>query len=113
MNIPISVDGQHIASETFSIVDQSKNFVSFVFLLSDDWEGLDVIAQFRQGGNHYNVTLDGDQSAMLPSEISCGVCALTLYGTKDEVIGTTDTLNFTIDKCGFVKDSDMGDDTEP
>ena len=112
MNIPISVDGQHIASETFSIVDQSKNFVSFVFLLSDDWEGLDVIAQFRQGGNHYNVELDDDKTVTLPAEITCGICNLTLYGTGEEVVGTTDTLSFMIEKCDFVTD-DQEDAAEP
>ena len=112
MNIPISVEGQHIASETFSIVDQSKNFVSFVFLLSDDWEGLDVIAQFRQGGNHYNVELDDDKMVTLPAEITCGICNLTLYGTGEEVVGTTDTLSFMIEKCDFVTD-DQEDAAEP
>ena len=112
MNIPISVDGQHIASETFSIVGQSKNFVSFVFLLSDDWEGLDVIAQFRQGGNHYNVELDDDKTVTLPAEITCGICNLTLYGTGEEVVGTTDTLSFMIEKCDFVTD-DQEDAAEP
>lgn len=112
MNITVTIEGQHLTSDTIYIVDQSRNFVKFTFLLPDDWYGMNVIAQFRQGGNHYNVELDEDKTVTLPAEITCGICNLTLYGTGEEVVGTTDTLSFMIEKCDFVTD-DQEEAAEP
>lgn len=98
MNINISVVGQKLRLPTNLkiIVDGTHEFIRFVFNLDEDWNGLTTYAQFTQDGNSYNVYLDDDSSVFLPHEITEGICSLTLSGTGNGVIATTDYVEFIV-----------------
>ena len=107
MDILVSVVNQklRVATNLKSLVAGTQKFVRFVFDLTDDWNDLLVFAQFRQNGVPYNQYLDGNKSVYLPSEIGAGTCTLMLYGTNDEVIGTTNYLTLSIDENIMISDA--------
>lgn len=98
VNINISVVGQKLRLPTNLkiIVDGTHEFIRFVFNLDEDWNGLTTYAQFTQDGKSYNVYLDDNSSVFLPHEITEGVCSLTLSGTGNGVIATTDYVEFIV-----------------
>ena len=110
MAITINVIGQKmiIAEHNKILAPGSQEFVKFEFNLSDDWDGLTVFAQFRQGTNAYNQYLDNDKCAYLPTEIGVGNCMLMLYGTSStgtNVIGTTRCVVFKVEDNRFISDA--------
>lgn len=113
MSIFVSVLGQKIyaSSALDSIADGSLEFVKFTFNLSDDWDGLTVLAQFTQGGKSHNRYLDSTNSVCLPSEIGVGTCTLMLYGRTDSnsIIGTTNRLSFRVNSSGYISDATTSD----
>lgn len=98
MSIFVNVVGQkmHVSSVLDCVVEGSQNFVKFIFNLSEEWDGLEVFAQFAQNGKAYNMYLDDDNSAYLPPEIVAGTCTLMLYGSSNITVGTTNYLTFKI-----------------
>jgi len=103
MEIVLTINGQRIESNSdFIIVDKTKNFIKFVFNFSEEWDDFNITAQFRQGEHVCNVDLDENRCAILPEEISYGICHLVIYGTKDEIAGVTDEYEFRIEQCKFV-----------
>lgn len=107
MSILVNVVNQkmYVSSSVDSLVAGSQKFVKFKFNLSDEWNGLMVFAQFRQGEGAYNVYLDEDNCAHLPPEIGVGTCTLMLYGSHDETIGTTNYLTLKIGENHLVSDA--------
>ena len=103
----INVVGQamYATSANDHLVEGSQEFVKFCFQLSDDWNGLTVFAQFRQGEEAYNKYLDSENTANLPAEIKEGTCTLMLYGSNDTVIGTSNYLTFRVDKNMLVSNT--------
>lgn len=109
MNIIINVAGQkmNVATVPSTIVEGSNNFVRFDFRLSSDWDGLQTLAQFTQDDTSYNLFLDSvTKSVYLPPEIHEGKFILMLYGTGgNNTIGTTNFLEFSVDKNRFISDA--------
>lgn len=107
MDILVTVKRQKliITSNLRPIVSGSQKFVHFLFDLDDSWENLTVFAQFTQNGTAYNQYLDEDNCCYLPSEIVEGKCTLMIYGTGDEVIGTSNYITLTIDANALVADA--------
>lgn len=111
MSINISVVNQkmYVSSCLECIVAGSQNFVEFKFNLSSNWDGLVTFAQFKQNGRVYNKYLNEDNSVYLPSGIKEGVCTLTLYGSEDMTIGTTNFLTLKIGENIVEPDADEND----
>lgn len=95
-----------VSSSQQELVSGSQNFVKFKFNLSDDWNGLRVFAQFKQNEVAYNQYLDSDNCAYLPAEIKAGNCTLTLYGSMDRTIGTSNCLIFDIKESTLVENGE-------
>lgn len=99
MEILINVSNQKlkIVNNLNNIISGTQKFVKLIFELGSDWDGLLTFAQFMQNGVSYNQYLDEENSVYLPTEIQPGTCTVMLYGSNEEVIGTTNYLTFTID----------------
>lgn len=111
MEILINVSNQklRVTNTRNNIISGTQKFVKFTFDLGEDWDGLLTFAQFRQNGEAYNVYLDEENSVFLPPEIQPGTCTVMLYGSNEEVIGTTNYLTFTIDENILVSDAQSTD----
>lgn len=107
MSILVHVVNQkmHASSNVDGLVAGSQHFVKFKFNLSEEWNGLTVFAQFRQGTRAYNQYLDEENCVYLPAEIGVGACTMMLYGNHDTTIGTTNYLTFKIGDNHFVSDA--------
>lgn len=115
MNVSVNFVGQklHLATNLKNYVDGSQKFVRFTFNFADDsWNDMITIAQFQQNGNAYNVYLDSDNSAYLPTEITEGKCTLLLFGSKTEVKATTSYIELFIDGNRIVQDAKAAKLTE-
>lgn len=105
--IKINVIGQTINFKKPSgvvIVSGSQEFVKFDFTFDKSWNGLLIFAQFTQDGKSYNQYLADDYTVYLPAEITEGGCSLTLYGSKDKIIATTNTVVFDVVQSQIVAD---------
>jgi len=98
MDIHVNVIGQklRLVRNYKNFIDGSNRFIKFIFDLDSGWDGLMSYAQFTQDGNSYNVYLDEENSVFMPPEIKVGKCTMTLSGTGDGVIATTDFVTLTI-----------------
>lgn len=107
MEIFVNVTNQKlsISSSFCNVVSGSQEFVKFKFILGEEWNGLLTFAQFIQNGVTYNSYLDLNNSVFLPPEISAGVCQMTLYGTNERVVATTNRLELRVNEGGIVVDS--------
>ena len=108
MEIFIRVVGQQLIPpecDMKHIVEGSQLFVKFHFIMDPSWNGLKTFAQFRQGPRSYNIYLDENNCVCLPNEIQVGRCTVTLYGTKDAIIGTTNCISFNVADNRFVSDA--------
>lgn len=115
MNIQVYVTNQKlkIVTNLKTLVSGSQEFIKFEFILDEDWDGLTVFAQFRQGDVAYNKYLDEDNCVYLPPDTQPGDCLLMLYGTKDLVIATTNYVHMVIDENMILKDASSVEITEP
>ena len=105
--IKINVIGQTINFKKKSgaiIVSGSQEFVQFDFTFDKSWNGLLIFAQFTQNGKSYNQYLADDYTVYLPAEITEGSCSLTLYGSRDKIIATTNTVIFNVAQNQLVSD---------
>lgn len=114
MDILINVSKQRLklATNLKKYVSGSQEFVRFVFGLNSYWRDLLTFAQFAQNGNTYNRYLDDENAVYLPSEIVAGECTLTLFGSGNSVIATTNYLTLTIDENILVSDASSTDISE-
>lgn len=114
MDILINVSKQRLklATNLKKYVSGSQEFVRFVFGLNSYWRDLLTFAQFAQNGNTYNRYLDDENAVYLPSEIVAGECTLTLFGSGNNVIATTNYLTLTIDENILVSDASSTDISE-
>ena len=109
MEVPVIVEGQRMIMEQsgYRFAPKSQKFIKFMFRFSDDWAGLTVFAQWKQGNNVYNSFLDYNDCVYMPMELTDGQCMMMLYGTgEDGVIGTTLPIKLCISNDLFVADSD-------
>ena len=113
MILKIQVRGQVMKPLIKNVLaNHSQEFSRFVFFLSDDWDGLTTFAQFRQGDAAYNVYLDSENACYLPPEIAAGKVSLMLYGTGEEVIGTTNAITMCVSDNKYVSDAQSTEITE-
>lgn len=105
----IVVEGQSLRwyGRVPTIADNSVKFVKFQFMLSPDWEGYDVTAQFTQDENTYNQLVD-DGYCDMPAELGTGNCSVSLFGYKAGEVNraTVVPLYFVIQNSGFVPDGE-------
>ena len=100
MEIKIDVSGQtmlllHNCQKY--IAPSSNNFIKLAFILSSDWDGLNVSAHFIQDGKIYKQDLDVQNKCTLPSEITTGSFEIALYGKSDKKrIGTSKCVDFVV-----------------
>ena len=99
MEVNVHVVNQRlkIATNVENLVEGSRDFVKFVFLLDSGWDGLTKTALFKQGDSLYSKQLDEDNSAFLPSEISAGRFSLSLRGSGSGVTATTKSIMLNMD----------------
>lgn len=98
MDVQINVVGQKLklVNNYRRFIDGSHKFIRFIFTLDSSWNGLEVYAQFTQNGTSYNVYLDDEMSVYMPHEITTGKCTITISGTANGVIATTDHISIDI-----------------
>lgn len=110
MIIKVNVAGQVMNwhDKPPKVADKSIEFVQFQFLLSEDWDGYTVTAQFSQKGSTYNQLLV-DGCCMLPADIGEGKCFVSVFGYKhgEPGRGTVLPLMFTVDPSGFVSNGNV------
>lgn len=108
MDILINVLGQKlkVVTNLKVLVAESQQFIRFKFNLEDEWDPLTTFVQFGQAGHAYNVYLDTECSAYLPSEIVPGKMTMVLYGTGGDVRGTTNYLTFDVEDYILVRDAE-------
>lgn len=111
MEVLVNVIGQklRIATNCKTFVEGTRNFIKFVFVLPDEWIGLDMQAQFIQDGAAFNRQLDSSHGAFLPDEIHDGKCELILYGAGGMTVALTDSLTLNIKKSNHASDGSSGE----
>lgn len=114
MTILINVINQELrlATPFRTLVDGTQEFIKFKFVLDDAWLKITTFAQFVQDGTAYNIYLDDNKCAFLPSEINSGTFTLMLYGTGEHVIGTSNYLTLKMIDNIFVGDAQSTEITE-
>lgn len=115
MDIYVSVANQKlkIATNLKNLVAGTKDFIRFIFELTDDWQNLHPFVQFKQNDTTYNQYLDEEDSAYLPAEITSGPCTMTLYGSNGKTVATTNYITLQIDDSRFIVDANSTDITPP
>lgn len=106
MEVLVNVIGQklRISTNCKTFVDGTRNFIKFVFVLPDEWLGLDMHAQFIQDGLALNKQLDSNYSAYLPDEIHDGKCELILYGVSGMTVAVTDGVMLNVKRSNHASD---------
>lgn len=100
MDILVNVLHQKLKVQTNykTVVEGTNNFIRFVFNFSDDWDDMAKVALFNQDTVTYAKPLSSDDSVYLPSEIVSGDFALTVQGTRDTTVATTNVLSMHADR---------------
>lgn len=93
-----------VPPENEYIVEGTQEFIQFHFLLQDGWEDLTIFAQFIQDGTAYNVYLDEENSAYLPTEIVSGFVQIVLYGTGGNTVAVSNYLLVRVRRTRYVGD---------
>ena len=100
MDIPVHVVDQKlkISMNYKTIVAGTSGFVRFIFNVSNDWDDLGLVANFKQNGIIYPEVLDEECAVYLPPKITAGVCTLTLSGMNSDnsIVAFTDCVSLTI-----------------
>lgn len=106
MEVLVSVIGQklRICTNARTLVDGTRNFIKFVFSLSDEWAGLEMTAQFIQDGTAYDRQLDSNYSVFLPDEIHDGKCELILHGIDGLIVAVSDGAMLNVKRSNHVTD---------
>lgn len=107
MDILVNIVNQKlkIAANQKTLVEGTQKFIRFIFILPVEWKDLVVFAQFKQNDVGYNIFLDEYNAAYLPPEIVTGTCVLTIYGTRDDVVAVSDSVELSITRSGIVHDT--------
>lgn len=107
MDILVNIVNQKlkITANQKSFVEGTQKFIRFIFNLPVEWKDLVVFAQFKQNDVGYNIFLDEYNAAYLPPEIVTGTCVLTIYGTRDDVVAISDSVELSITRSGIVHDT--------
>lgn len=109
MDIKFKVTGQKLMMLTKynKFVSDAKDFMYLVFDLPREWLGYAVTAEFTQNGRIISKPLNTKNSIYLPSELSEGICLVSLRGESTASIVTTDSIALYIDK--YVGSDGSGD----
>ena len=81
-----------VTSRQIIIPAGQSNFSYLKFYFSPEWEGYNTIAQFVQGENIYNVSINEENICYVPNELEVGKAMVYLRGYKNGEqlsIGTT------------------------
>lgn len=116
MSIKFYVNEQSIELKTeIDIASDTIKFVSLNFTFCDSWKGYTKTVQFTQRTNTFSVNLGvNGTNCYLPNEITDGLCAISVFGTKDNTKrATTVPLNIRVKRSGFIEDSIIPSDTQP
>ena len=116
MAIKFYIDEQTIELKTDkNIASDSINFVELEFVFCNSWTGYNKTIQFTQRTNTYSVNLGTNgTTCFLPNEITDGLCAISVFGNKDNAKrATTVPLNVRIRRSGFIEDGIIPSDTSP
>lgn len=107
MDILINVAGQKLRTTTNNrrLVAGTREYIRFVFTLSEDWSGLKIFAQFTQNGESYNKFLDENMCVTLPQEILEGTFELALQGNFDLVEAKSFPLVFEVERDPITSDA--------
>ena len=106
MEVLVSVIGQklRISTNAKTFVEGTRNFIKFIFSLSDEWTGLEMSAQFIQDGVAYDRQLDSNYSVFLPDEIHDGKCELILHGVNGFTVAVSDGTILNIKRSNHMTD---------
>jgi hypothetical protein len=103
MKTLVVLEGQTLRwyGKTPEIADNSVQFVQLEFSLPEDWDELEVVAQFTQDKT-YNKLLENG-CCYLPAELVAGPCEVSLFGQRagESVRATSVPLRFKISRSGF------------
>ena len=114
MAIKFYIDEQTIELKTDkNIASDSINFVELEFVFCNSWTGYNKTIQFTQRTNTYSVNLGTNgTTCFLPNEITDGLCAISVFGNKNNAKrATTVPLNVRIKRSGFIEDGIIPSDT--
>lgn len=100
MDVLVTVTGQamNFTENSHQLAAGTQEYVKFIFDLSDDWKNLHTFVQFCQNKNSYNIYLDEDNSAYLPTEIKNGIFSIALQGNLGNTIAKTNLYILNINK---------------
>lgn len=101
------LSGQKVmCSELFETATDSVERVQINFVRGQDWENLDITAQFTQGNKTYSVHPDENDCCYLPAEIGVGEYYISAFGVLGATRLTTFPFKATANKSGFVGDGE-------
>lgn len=107
--ITLKLSGQRIYHLGYidPVATDSINQVEFEFMRGEEWENLDLTAQFTQGENTLNVHLGDKNTCSLPSEIREGELLVSAFAVNGNVRRNTALpLKIEVKKSGFVGDGE-------
>ena len=111
-NITLNKDKKLVSTISSVIASDSINFVEFKFSFDTSWSGYNKTVQFTQQTNTYSVNIGVDgTTCYLPKEITDGLCAISVFGNKDDKRATTIPYQVRIKRSGFMEDSIIPSDT--
>ena len=102
MIIQFNVCNQSLTTSKKFIVSRSQDYLRAKFTFTEDWYGVQKLAQFVRGESKYNIMLDGQDSCLVPWELlqTKGDFSVTVWGNnfpgKDNIIITTNKVSVTV-----------------
>lgn len=90
-----------------TVISRSQEYLRASFNFTDDWYGVQRIAQFVRGELKYNIMLDDKNSCLVPWEliVTKGSFSVTVWGNnypnKDNIVITTNKLDISINPDGL------------
>lgn len=81
MDLKFTVTRQYIRRiDTNRVVANSKNYLTAVFIFSEEWEGINKTAIFSHGGKNYGKLLKNDECIIPPEVIQADEFTVSVFG---------------------------------
>lgn len=114
MLIKFYVEEQSVQLKTNKcIASDTINFVELNFTFCDCWAEYDKTIQFTQQTNTYSINLGTEgTNCYLPSEITDGLCSISVFGTNDGKRITTVPCQIRIKRSGFIEGGIIPEDAQ-
>ncbi|MDD6483512.1 MAG: hypothetical protein PUF72_02930 [Clostridiales bacterium] len=102
MKLLFNIANQHINQvNSQCVVSDSVNYLEAQFFFSDDWDGFEKTAVFTGADSAYTALLNGG-GCIVPHEIiTAGRFSVSVFGIRDDVRITTDTVYITVQRSGY------------